>query len=390
MAVFALSRESERAFTAGPLGFDAVVGARGSALQLVLNAVYHLETSPGNVPWRLYEELQADRRVRRAVPFAVGDSYRGWRVVGTTPELFSAPLQAQGGPSYEVRAGGRLFDPARRELVAGATAARRLELREGDVIRPAHGAGQRSGSAGQEEHEEEYLVVGVLRPTGTPSDRVLWIPIEGVFRMGGHVLRGAGEEYQAEVGHEIPAEHKEVSAVLLALQGPQAGFQLEQELNREGREATIAWPIGRSMAELFEKLGWVNRVLELVAYLVLAVAAGTILASLSNTLNERRREFALLRALGAARREVFAILWIEAGTLAFLGSLAGYAVCALILLAARSIVQREIGIVLDVWQPHAALLLAPAGACLLGAAAGLLPAWKAYRTDVAQSLVPVS
>ena len=89
MAVFAVSQQSRAAFAGGPVGFDAVLGARGSALQLVLNTVFHLETSPGNLPWSLYEEMKADGRVKLAIPYAVGDNYRGYRIVGTTEEIFT-------------------------------------------------------------------------------------------------------------------------------------------------------------------------------------------------------------------------------------------------------------------------------------------------------------
>lgn len=106
--------------------------------------------------------------------------------------------------------------------------------------------------------------------------------------MSGHVLRGSGETFRAQEGEAIPDESKEVSAVMLKLRDPQSGFQLDQTINKQGKVTTLAWPIGRVMANLFDKLSWMNRMLELVAYLVIAVAAGSILASLYNTINERQ------------------------------------------------------------------------------------------------------
>ena len=128
----------------------------------------------------------------------------------------------------------------------------------------------------------------MLAPTNSPSDRVIWIPLEGIYRMSGHVLRGSGETFRAQEGEAIPDESKEVSAVMLKLRDPQSGFQLDQTINKQGKVTTLAWPIGRVMANLFDKLSWMNRMLELVAYLVIAVAAGSILASLYNTINERQ------------------------------------------------------------------------------------------------------
>ncbi len=385
MAVFSISEQSARAFAGGSIGFDAVLGARGSQVQLVLNTVFHLETSPGNVPWSLYQEIKADPRVEAAIPYAVGDNYRGYRVVGTTADVFTELKDPQGRPQSFAQ--GVPFAEDRREAVAGSTVAEQLGLRPGAIIKPYHGLQFEEGL----EHAEEYVVTGVLAPTGSPSDRVVWIPIEGVFRMGGHVLRGTGETFEATPGTAIPDEHKEVSAVLLRFKGGNTtGMYFDNLINRQGKIATLAWPIGKSMAELFDKLGWVVRVLGLVAYLVVAVAAGSILASLYNTMNERRREFAILRALGARRSTVFAAIVCEAGSIALLGALLGYLVSFGILSAAAAVVRRETGVVLDPLAWHPALLLTPLGTVALGALSGLLPAWKAYATDVAQNLLPDS
>ena len=380
LAVFSLSAQSTRAFVGGKLGFDAVLGARGSALQLVLNTVYHLETSPGNIPWSLYEQMREDPRVERAVPYAVGDSYRGRRVVGTTPELFE--LEVREGEPYRIEAPGRVFDPGYREAVIGATVARELGLALNAKFQPAHGVGH-----GAHDHSERYTVVGVLEPTNSPADRVLWIPIEGVYHMEGHVGRDeSGREIEASHEEGVPHEFREVSAVLLKLRGGQAGFFLSNEINRKRKDATLAWPIAKPMADLMLKLGWVNRVLELVAYLVVAVAAGSLLASLYNTMNERRREFAVLRALGARRRTVFGAIVLEAGTIAGMGALLGYLVYFAILVGVADVVRSRTGVVLDKTLLHPSFWWTPLAMVGIGALSGLLPAFKAYATDVASHL----
>jgi putative ABC transport system permease protein len=383
MAVFSISAQSTRAFGRGGVGFDAVLGARGSPLQLVLNTVYHLETSPGNIPWSLYEEVKGDPRVKLAVPYAVGDAYRGFRVVGTTPELFT-DFEYRPGERFEVREPGRIFSPDHREAVVGAAAARELGLAINDEFQPEHGVQSGPHAA---VHEEEYTVVGVLAPTNSPSDRVIWIPIEGIYHMKGHVGRDeSGHEVHASPEHGVPDEYREVSAVMLELAGGTAGFSLAGEINRRRKDATLAWPIAQTMADLLRKLGWMNRVLELVAYLVVAVAAGSLLASLYNTMNERRREFAVLRALGARRSTVFGAIVLEAGTIAALGAAFGYAVYFGILLASARIVQAQTGVTLDLLLVHPALQWTPVAMVAVGALAGLLPALKAYATDVASHL----
>ncbi len=383
MAVFAIKSQTYDAFTGGSNGFDAVLGARGSQLQLVLNTVFHLETSPGNIPWSMYQAIAQDDGVALAVPYAVGDNYQGFRIVGTTPDLFEK-FPGEGG--IRVESGGRFFTADAREAVVGSVVAQRTGLTTGATVNPYHGLIFDENKR----HEDEYTVVGVLEATNSPLDRIVWIPIEGVYRMSGHVLRGTGRNFRPEAGQAIPEEHREVSAVMLKLKDPQAGIYLDQTINRQGTRATLAWPIGRSMADLFDKIGWVNRVLELVAYLVVLVAAGTILSSLYNTMNERRREFAILRSLGARKSTVFSAIVAEATAIAGLGALLGYVVYAGILGIAFLIVRAQTGVVLDVFKADPVLWMTPIAMIVVGALSGLVPAFKAYRTDVASNLVPAS
>ena len=385
MAVFSIQEQSRAAFTGGPAGFDAVLGARGSQLQLVLNTVFHLETSPGNIPWSQYKQIADDPRVSLAIPYATGDSYHGFRIVGTTEQVFT-DFEYLEGKKFAFRAGGRAFDPGYMEAVIGSYVAQKTGLKVGDEFHPAHGLAEQS----TEEHEEEYTVTGITETTNTPSDRVIWIPIEGIFRMGGHVLRANGEAYVAQPGEEIPEENREVSAVMLKLKNARAGFDLDMTINKQGKDATLAYPIGRVMAELFDKIGWVNRVFELVTYLVVVVSAAAILAGLYNTINERRREFAILRALGARQRTVFAAIVIESSVIAALGSALGYGVYAAILAGAAIAVRAETGVQLDAFAGHVSLVATPVAMIALGALAGIVPAIKAYRTDVAEHLAPHS
>ena len=385
LAVLGISRQAEDAFTGGEAGFDAVLGARGSALQLVLNTVFHLETSPGNIPWTLYEAVRQDPGVALAVPYAVGDNYRGFRIVGTTRQML-VDFEYRAGRRFMPREGGRFFDEERREAVLGSEVARRTGLAEGSTLNPYHGL----ATDESQRHPEQYVVVGVLEPTNSPSDRVVWIPIEGIFRMSGHVLRGAAAEYQAKPGEPIPPEHREVSAVMLKLRSPQAGFALSQAVNRQGKVATLAWPVGKVMAELFDRIGWVTRVLTLVAWLVVVVATGSVLASLYGSMAARRRDIAILRGLGARRSTVFAAVVAEAAILSAAGAAAGIGVYALVVAAARTLIRAQTGVVLDALALPPGFLAVPVAAVLMGAVAGLLPALLAYRTDVASHLAPVS
>ena len=382
MAVFALSKASEDAFKSGDGGFQGVLGARGSQTQLVLNTVFHLQTSPGNIPWELYTRLQEHPAVEAAVPYLVGDNYRGFRIVGTTPELFDV-FRASGRKPLTMRQGGRVFGALAREAVIGETVAVKTGLRVGDTFKPVHDV-----AAGGKTHNVLFTVVGILEATGAPVDRVVWIPIEGAFRMEGHVLRGEGTEYRPEEGVAIPDEHKEVSAVMVRFRDGKeaAGIMLAQQVNMQGKAATFAFPVARIVADLFGSMGWAAKVLRLVAYLVMAVAAASILASLYNTMHERRREFAVLRALGARRSTVFGVILTESALIALLGALAGFLVYAVILAAVATVVRRQTGVVIDWSTWHPALVWTPLAMIGLGVLAGLLPGRKAYSVDVASTL----
>ncbi|MEZ5973950.1 MAG: ABC transporter permease [Planctomycetota bacterium] len=305
----------------------------------------------------------------------------GYRIVGTVPEFFTEH-RMEGNPIFELPGDGRVFDPNLREAVIGSVVAHKTKLRIGSRFQPTH-----SLDAGSDHvHDEDYVVVGILAPTNSPADKVIWIPIEGMFRMDGHYLRGAGENFEAHAGEAIPDEHKEVSAVMLRLKDPAAGFMMQARYNKEGKEATLAWPIATEVQSIFQQISWVSRVLILVAYLVVVVAAGSLLASLYNTMNERRREFAILRSLGARRRTLLGVILLESGTIALGGALLGFVVYFGIMAGAAAVIRSETGVVLRTMVYHPAMLWTPLGMLVVGAIAGLVPAMKAYSTDVSREL----
>ncbi len=385
LSVFAIQKQTYAAFTGGDIGFDAVLGARGSQLQLVLNTVFHLETSPGNIPYSMYLDIKKNPQVELAIPYAVGDNYLGFRIVGTSEEIFTK-FEYRLGQKFQLEPGGKFFDPGAKEAVIGSFAAKETGLKVGDIFQPYHGLIFDE----KNRHNDDYRVVGILQPTNSPSDRVVWIPLEGIYRIQGHVLRGTGENFTAEENAEIPVEAKEVSAVMLKFSSMQAGMNLDQTVNKQGKAATLAFPIGRTMAELFDKLGWLNRVFELVAYLVVVVAAFSILASIYNSINERKREFAILRALGASRPTVFTVILLEAVTIAAIGTLIGFLVFAVIMSATAYLVREQTGVVLNVFRFDSMWIFTPVLMIAVGTLAGIIPAFKAYRTDVAENLSPTS
>jgi putative ABC transport system permease protein len=369
MCVWMVKTQSQAAFTQTTTGFDAVLGARGSKLQLVLNAIFHLEASPGNLPYADYEMIKRHPAVKAAIPIAVGDNLRGYRLVGTVPELFQTVEYAP-GKKYTLEAGGKIFDPDAKEAVAGSFAADRLGLKVGDTFHPFHGLVYDE----KNQHAETYTVTGVLKPTNTPVDRVIWIPLHGLQTMSGHDPRAATD----------------VSAVLLQLRAPTAGFMLDMLYNKQGNRLTLAYPVGAIIAELFQKISWFDQVLTLVAYLVALVAAGSVLASIYNSMSARQRDLAILRALGARRRTIFGAVVAEAACIGALGAVAGYAIYLALFAGVAGIIRTQTGVVLEVFAPHPVLWICPLAMIALCALGGVVPAFKAYRTPVAETLAPVS
>ncbi len=369
LTVWVVKTQSQELFAQTNSGFDAVLGARGSPLQLVLNSIFHLEASPGNVSAEDLQFITRHPLVKTAIPIAVGDNFKGWRIVGTVPELFQN-IEYVPGKKYAL-AEGRLFEGTAKEAVVGSYAAAVLGVKLGDTFHPYHGLDL---VANPDVHPDIFTVTGVLAPTNTPVDRVIWIPLAGIQTMAGH----------------DPKHATEVSAVLLQLRSPMAGIILDQTYNKQGNRLTLAWPIGSIIASLFGKIGWFDQVLTLVAWLVALVAAASVLASIYNSMSARQRDIAILRALGARRRFVFGAIVAEAGVIGLLGALAGLLVYGVLVTGIAAVIRREAGVVLDpfVWQ--AVFLWAPGtlvGLCVLG---GLIPAVKAYRVPVAETLAPVS
>jgi putative ABC transport system permease protein len=366
LSVWVIKEQARATFTQMNGGFDAVLGARSTKLQLVvLNAIFHLEASPANIELSDFQEIQRNATVALAVPIAMGDNYRGFRIVGTTPEMFTQVEYAE-ARKYKVRPPGRIFDPTLREALIGSFVAQRLELKRGDHFHPYHGLNFDE----KHEHAEEYVVVGVLEPSNTPADKVIWIPLEGLQKMSGHAVEA----------------HTDISAVLVKLRSPMAGRTLEMQYNREGNRLTFAWPIGTTISELLNKVGWFEEVLGWVALLVAMVAAGSVMASIYNSMNERRRQIAIFRALGARRSTVLVTVLLEALFIAALGVLISFWLYVAIVSIAGSVIRAQTGVVIDPWSWHSVMVWGPLGLIVLGAAAGIVPAIKAYRVDVAENL----
>ena len=381
----------DQSFRRSAQGFNLVVGAKGGRLDLVLSSVYHFGQPPGTIPYAVYRELSEGRYagdVEIAIPLCLGDNYVGYPVVATTPERFTK-LQYLEGQTYQFVA-GRNLDPAHEEeAVIGWQVAQKTDLTLGKEFRPAHGLTHQGADAHQ---HPPMKVVGVLARTGTPVDRAVYVNLDAFYHMEGHAgactheSHAKDEKHADHAGHdhEIPDAAKQLTAVLVCTR-PQAVHALATRINRE-MPAQAVRPAQEISALLEGVLGNIQIVLLILAATVVIVAGIGMLVSMYNSMSERRREIAVMRALGARRRTVMVVVLWEAILLALgggvLGAVLGHGLVGL----AAPWIAGSTGIPIEPWvfQPNELILL-PA-LVVLATVIGYLPAVIAYRTDVAKSL----
>ena len=358
--VLLLARAVESGLVRASRPFDLLVGAKGSPTQLIMNAILLREPPVGNIPLAYFDKLQRDPRVASAVPLALGDSAYGTPLLGAGLALFELADPTTRQPYFAV-AQGRFFAQT-FEAVAGSQAAKRWQI--GEAFSSQHGFLQ---DAPGPVHAASYTIVGVLRPSDTPLDRALFVPLDSYWHL-----------------HETDeATERQVTVAMLRPTGLTEAYQLYQEINRDiVAQAVLA---GQGMLRLFNLLGQGETVLRLVAWLALVMGAATVFLVSYAVGAQRRRETAILRALGTGRWTVFTVGLTEALITALvgvvLGVMSGHVMAWYIawkVHEASALVIRP-GFVPAEWAMGAAVLL-------LAAAAGLLPAVQSYRQDVASHL----
>lgn len=362
------SRQLEERLERDAAGIDLVVGAKGSPLQLVLSAVYHLDAPTGNVRMKDARFVLESPAVRRAVPMALGDTYAGHAIVGTTPaylDLYGARV-----------ADGRLWQGV-REAVVGADVAKEQRLAVGQTFVSAHGLG------GVTSHTDAPMtVVGILGKTGTVLDRLVLTSIETVWAVHTH----GEDDGAANDAHldSLQASEREITAVVVQLKNPAAGYLFARTV--DGIENLKAAQPAFELARLFRLFGVGAQALRVFGGVLLATALLSLFVTLYSALEDRRYDVAMLRTLGASRGAVFRSLVAEGLVLAAMGLGLGLVLGhAAVELAGRAMSQAQ-GLRLTGarFLPDEALLALAALA--VGVLAALLPAWRAYRSDVAATL----
>ena len=348
-------------------GIDLVVGAKGSPMQLILAGIYHLDAPTGNIPLAAAQQLAKHRMVKKAIPLALGDSWKGYRIVGA-PRAYAEHYDARLQP------GGRYYEKP-MEAVLGAEVASRAGAGVGARFKGAHGMSSDPG----EEHEQEYTVVGILEKTGSVVDRLVLTSIESVW----HVH----EEHQ---GPEDEADRKaleaarEVTVLLVQYASPLAAATLPRQINSQS-ELQAASPAYET-ARLFRIVGVGVEALRAFAAVLILAAGLSVFIALYTALEERRYDLAVMRALGGSPGRLFGLLMTEGIVLAVLGAAIGLGVGHLLAAAMGAWLesQQQYPVSGLEWRQEELWVLAVALG--VGLVAALLPAWRAYRTDVSSTL----
>jgi putative ABC transport system permease protein len=371
-------------FTSVGLGVDAVLAPKGSPLQIVLNALYHLENMPGKIKWTYYKEVEKEKIVAQAIPFVVGHSYGGFRV-NAIDKRFLTEFEYLPGKTFsfsEKEGGkGRPFETL-TEAVAGWVAAKSLHIRLGDVFNPVCGVQE-----GDPVHEKDFLeFVGIIAPTGTPHDRAIYIPLEAFYGLEGHpqetVIMADHEEFREISGAYIKIKRIRGGALHPAIQ------DLKFAINQSARNQLVV--PAEVMPRLHNIIGWVDKVLIAIAIILTALSALFLFISLLSALREMRRDLALFRALGATRKTVMGLVISEALIISVLGGILGLAFGHWLIAIGAHFIKVETGV--DFTAGYLSMIdwVVIPGAILLGISAGLVPGVQAYRLGVLRNLSPVS
>ncbi|WP_455924912.1 ABC transporter permease [Pseudomonas putida] len=385
LAVERVRTEARTSFASTISGTDLIVGARSGSVNLLLYSVFRIGNATNNIRWDSFEHYAHDPRVKWAIPMSLGDSHRGYRVLGTDQSYFEHYQYGHHQPLE--MAAGRFFATDPFEVVLGAEVAEALHYKLGDSLVLAHG----TAAISLIKHDDKpFTVVGILKRTGTPVDRTLHISLGGMEAIhidwhNGVPARGAGR-ISADQARNMDLTPTAITAMMLGLNNKISTFALQREINDFVGEPLLAILPGVALQELWGLMGTAEKALFVVSLFVVLTGLIGMLTAILTSLNERRREMAILRSVGARPWHIASLLILEAFSLALCGIVAGVALLYAGIAAAQGYVQANYGLYLPLSAPTAyewsLLGIILAAALVMGA----VPAWRAYRQSLADGL----
>lgn len=375
--------QAKQSFSQTLSGTDLIVGARSGQLNLLLYSVFRMGNATNNMTWQSYQELSRHSAVAWTIPLSLGDSHRGYRVLGTTEAYFEHYRYGQQRSLTFVQ--GHFFTGV-YETVLGAEVARQLNYQLGDELVLAHG----SGAVNLHHHDDKpFRVVGILQATGTPVDRTVHISLAGMEAIHldwqqGVPLPGRGVSAEAALQQDLTP--KSITAVLVGLKSRAATFTVQRQVNQYPQEPLLAILPGVALAELWQMLSLVENVLYVISLMVLLAVLIGMTTSLLASMNERQREMAILRAVGAGAGYVFLLLELEVLLLSITAVVGGVALLAGGLWIAHPWLAAHLGLFIDINPLQSQSIYLLGGIVVVAAVMGLIPAAAAYRRALSEGL----
>ncbi|MFV1921703.1 MAG: ABC transporter permease [Methylotenera sp.] len=384
LGVERLRKQTHHSFSHSISGTDLVVGARTSPVQLMLYAVFRMGEATNNMSWPSYQAISNNPMIAWSIPISLGDSHHGFPVLGTTREYFE---HFHYGDSQRLNfSQGQPFD-AIFDVVLGAEVAAQYDYQLGDAITLSHGM----SNAGPKHDNKLFTVVGILAPTGTPVDRTLHVSLEAINAIHLDWIGGApmpGFSIPAKFVKKFDLAPKEITAALIGLKNRATVFKLQREINTYDQEALLGVLPGVALEKLWQVVNIAEKSLKAVSAMVVVVGLSGLIAVVLAGLNERRRELAILRSVGAKPRDLFLLLSSEGLLITLSGIVIGVALLSILTLFLAPIMQSRYGILLNAGAISFTELKLLSIVLAVSLLACVIPGYRAYQLSLVDGLTP--
>ena len=352
-------------------GTDLIVGARTGDIQLLLSSVFRIGHTNNGVSWQSYQYITKQRGVKWSIPISLGDSHKGQAVLGTTLDYFKHYRFAKKQPLVFEQ--GQAFSSI-NEVVIGSEVAKKLAYQIGDEIVISHGMGNTSF---HHHDDNPFKVAGILKPTGTPVDKTLHVPLAAI-----ELIHGGGhhdhDDHHDHSSHALIGHPKQITAFLMGFDSPLYTLQIRRNINQYKQEPLLAIMPTVTLKELWEMLAIIEKILLLFSFVVVIISLLGMLTTLLANLNQRRRELAILRSVGARPWQLFSLISMESLLTTFLGCLIGCILFYALMGTTAGYLQSQAGVSINISMLSDYELTLIGVIMAAGFIIGLIPATRAY------------
>jgi putative ABC transport system permease protein len=383
LGVERIKNEANNSFTNTISGIDLVVGARSGPVELLLYSVFHIGNATNNISWLSYQEIKKHPAVKWTIPISLGDSHKGYRVVGTKRNYFKYYKYSDQKPIKLVK--GNIFKDM-FDVVLGAEVAEKLGYKIGDKIVISHG----TGDVSLIDHDDKpFVVVGILAKTSTPVDKTLYVSLAGIEAIHINWQNGRpmpGANISAQHIKKVKLVPKQITAFFVGLKTRLASFKVQSVINNYYQEPLLAVFPGVALQQIWDIVGVGEKALFIVSLFVLVAGFLSMLIALMTSINQRRREMAILRSVGASPYHVFSLVFIESAIITILGIVVGVIMLYVILACSQTFLTDNFGIYILLkflsLRDFLIIFFVFVGGLLIG----LIPATKIYRNSLIDGL----